>query len=343
MQNSRRIEAYPLERSRLYKLPTHRALAELLNCELPKLKRTVGSRQEHYWRKTEVINGKERNIVCPFGHMRKLHERLALLLNRIEQPDWLSSPRHRMTTVKSATKHLGGRRYVSLDVQKFYPSTTSEHIFRLFHYTFLMPEDVAGTLTHLVTIDGRVPFGSPLSPILCSIAHRDLFDEIDRHCRAAGAVLTVWVDDITVSAEQVSSLLLLKIKAAIKRKGLAYHKVRRRSAHKGMVMTGVHVSRRGRSPSNKSHSKMRDTLTELDATEDPNERLAIVRSLLGQNAYIAHVYSEGDPRRRRLMRQRQWLHNEMGRLERNLARCQSERANVSNPSSASRNDDNAPF
>lgn len=346
MPKWKKIEVYPLERSPLYQLLTHKALAGLLDCRLSALKKLVASKNDHYWRKTEEINGKERHIVCPFGRMRRIHERLAALLNRIEQPDWLSSPRHKMTTVKSTAKHLGGRRYVSLDIRKFYPSTTDEHIFRLFHHVFQMPDDVAGTLTQLVTSDGRVPFGSPLSPILCAVAHRGLFDEIDRHCKLAEVVPTVWVDDIIVSGEQVSSSLLFKIKGAIKHKGLSYHKVQRRKARRGMVMTGVHVSKRGQAPSYKSHTKMRDGLALLKTATLVKDRLAIVRSLLGQNAYMAHVYCDTDPRRKRLLSQRQWLHNERRALERTLNEQQGNQAEATNPiarKTAGSDDQSAPF
>lgn len=318
MSKRRKIEIYPLQKSPLARLGRRRDLARLLGCSLVELEHLVERRSELYWRKTENINGKQRDIVCPFGLMRRVQEKLAALLNRIEQPDWLSSPRRKMTVAKSAAKHLGGNRYVSLDVRKFYPSTTDEHVFQLFYHVFGMTADVAGMATKIATIDGRTPFGSPLSPILCAIAHRDMFDEIYGLCRVDGVELSVWVDDVTVSGEKINSSLLFGIKGAIRRKGLYYHKIHRRSARRGMVMTGVFVSQNGLSPSRKSHLKMKDGLSLLQNEELDDTRLKIVKSLIGQNSFMAHVYGESDPRRQRLITQRQWLHTERRRLEKNV-------------------------
>lgn len=318
MSKRRKIEIYPLQKSPLARLGRRRDLARLMGCRLAQLERLVKKRNELYWRKNEVVNGKPRDIACPFGQMRRVHEKLAALLNRIEQPEWLSSPRRKMTVAKSAAKHLGGNRYASLDVKKFYPSTTDEHIFQLFYHVFGMTADVAGMLTKIATLDGRAPLGSPLSPILCAIAHRDMFDEIYELCQVDGAKLSVWVDDVTVSGEKINSSLLFSIKGAIRRKGLYYHKTHRRSAQRGMVMTGVFVSRKGLSPSRRSHLKMKDGLSQLRTEELDESRLKIVRSLIGQNSFMAHVYCESDPRRQRLISQRQWLHTERRRLENSL-------------------------
>jgi RNA-directed DNA polymerase len=345
MSNRRKSEAYPLVRLPLARLGRRRDLARLLGFKLSELERLVARRSNFYWRKSEIINGKQRDIACPFGRMRRIHERLAALLNRIEQPGWLSSPRRHMTVVKSAAKHMAGKRYVSLDVKKFYPSTTDEHIFQLFCHVFKMRDDVAGMLAKLATIDGRAPFGSPLSPILCAIAHRDMFDEIDRLCRVEGVQLSVWVDDVIISGEKINASLLFGIKGAIRKKGLHYHKVRRRSAKRGMVMTGVHVSRRGLSPSIRSHLKMKDGLIQIQSPGSDGDRLKSIASLIGQNVFMAHVYDQNDPRRLRLLSQRQWLHSKRRRLESDAGgngQATSQTENCPEMSSVT-SDDESPF
>ncbi len=312
-----------MTRSPLFQLPTRRRLAQLLGFKLSTLEKLIESREQNYWYKEELIANKVRKIARPFGAMDKTHAILANLLNRVEQPNWLSSPRRNMTTVRNAAKHLGAARLTSLDIKKFYPSTTDEHVFKLFHFGFEMPDDVAGMLTKLVTVHARVPFGSPLSPILCAIVHRELFDEVEQLCITHDAIATVWVDDVVVSGSDISDKLEFQIKGAIKKRQLNYHKVHRRRAKRGLVVTGVHVSANGLAPANKLHKKMRDGMVELNNASSSDDKLRLLRSLIGLNVHMASIYDEGDARKQRLLKQRQWLHNERRRTERLLEKCPS--------------------
>src|ERR1019366_8626948 len=110
--------------------------------------------------------------------MRTLHERIQGICNRIKQPDYLHSPRRGHTAAGNAEIHRFSKTIAKLDIRQFYPSTTSEHVYRFFLYRLAMRDHVAGLMTQLCTVDDKLPFGSPLSPILCTLVHRDLFDQI---------------------------------------------------------------------------------------------------------------------------------------------------------------------
>jgi hypothetical protein len=125
----------------------------------------VKDREKLYWRNKEEIGGKIREIACPIGSMRRVHDQLKHLLNRIEQPDYLYSPRRGRSAWQNAAAHLSSKVVVTLDIQQFYPSTSEEHVFEFFYHIMGMTEDVAGLITKLTTIDGHLPFGSPLSPV----------------------------------------------------------------------------------------------------------------------------------------------------------------------------------
>ena len=174
-----------------------RDLAELVGFTLKRLRKLAADRESCYWTRELQINGKMRKITCPFGAMRRLHERLKHLFNRIQQPSYLYSPRHGVSAPMNAAAHIGAKEVVKLDVRQFYPSTTDEHVFRFFFHELGMRADVAGLLTKLATFRGRVPFGSPLSPVLCALVHRDIFDDIHACGTAANSTFTLWVDDLT--------------------------------------------------------------------------------------------------------------------------------------------------
>jgi RNA-directed DNA polymerase len=170
MRPRRSPEIYPLERSPFWRMGRQRDLPPLLQMEMKEIRRLAANREGQYWRRDEDIGGKQRKIVCPFGAMRRVHERLQGLFNRVQQPPYLHSPRRGHTALGNAGVHSHAIVVGKLDIRQFYPSTTDEHVFRFFRYRMLMQDDVAGLLVKLCTVDGRLPFGSPLSPI-CALSY----------------------------------------------------------------------------------------------------------------------------------------------------------------------------
>ena len=255
-----KIEAYPLERSPWVGLGTQRAFARLVRIPLKELKSLAAHREDCYWTRTKIIGDKERNIACPIKKMRELHETLKRFFNRIQQPEYLYSPRRKHTAIMNAVLHQTGRVVVKLDIRQFYPKTTDEHVFRFLHHQLNMPDDVAGLITKLVTFEKKLPFGSPLSPVLCTLVHRDMFDRIHGYCALEDHTLSIWVDDLTISGLDRKDALTKAIRRETARKGLETHKLQRRRIKRGMMITGIYISNDTIAPSNKTHVKIRDKL-----------------------------------------------------------------------------------
>jgi RNA-directed DNA polymerase len=310
-----------MERSPFWQLKSQKEFAPLLGLKKAKLKRLITEREFHYRTWTEVIDGKERHIAVPVGPIRRVHEKLKQLLDRIQKPDYLYSPRLGYSPTMNAALHVGAKEAFKIDIQKFYPSTTREHVFRFCLYRLHMSEDVAGAFALLATFEGRAPFGSPLSPVLCSLVHRDVFDRIDRKCSESLSKLSVWVDDLTISGDSIRGELIREVRDAIEVKGLRHHKEQRRGLSKGIVVTGAFISSKGPSPANKSHLRMRAKLEELDCTTDPNKRIGLVQSLIGMTNQARIVYSKRSLGFERASRRLQWLHTERRRLEASLNEC----------------------
>jgi RNA-directed DNA polymerase len=315
MSRKQKAEIYPIERSPFYRMGRQRDLAQLLRIDTKTIRRLASDRHDHYWRKERQIGEKKRLIVCPFGIMRQVHERIQSLCNRIEQPIYLHSPRTGHTAAGNAEIHRLSKVVAKLDIRQFYPSTSDEHVFRFFRNHLKMTDDVAGLLTKLCTVDGRLPFGSPLSPILCTLVHRDLFDQIYKFCLSTRTRMSLWVDDITMSGDNVTSEMLWEVKQIINAKGLKYHKVKMRHLHLGVIVTGYHLRRARIAAANKYHLGVRDSLRELDDSTEPAARLKLVRSLIGKVNYARGIYDPATSVRGRLDRRRDWLHTERRRLE----------------------------
>lgn len=315
MTSKKQVERYPLESSPFYRMGRTADLARLLRLDPKRLRSLIVRRSALYYFNNECINGKDRSLAVPIGEMRQVHERIKELLSRIILRNYLYSPRRGRSPIDNAAVHIDAKVIVKLDVRQFYPSTTDEHVFQFFHHRLRMVPDVAGRLTKICTINGKVPFGSPLSPILCALVHDDIFSRAAKQSELNGDTLSLWVDDVTISGDNVRQSLVHSIRRMIGAKRMRTHKAQRIRRRRGAVITGAFVGPRGTAPANKSHLKMKDKLAELRAVINVDEQLEITRSLIGLVNYFMTVYWRDDSAYVRLEARLAWLHNLRRKLE----------------------------
>ena len=238
-----KIERYELHRSPLAQKPTQKALAELLGLKRDKLRALATYKEAYIVRRTELIGHKVRDLAYPKGELRTVHEKLKFHLNKVKQPDYLISPRTGMSQRENARIHLGQRQYFSFDLKQFYPSTTRTHVFNWLKRRLNMLDDVAGLAAQLVTVDDIVSFGSPLTPVLCSLVHRQMFDAIASQCAKRGLRISLWVDDVVISGNFVPGVLVSEIRQIVRSNGLRTHKLEYRTGNRPVTITGLLVHR----------------------------------------------------------------------------------------------------
>jgi len=309
MTSKRPVERYPIESSPFYRMGRSADLARVLCVSQKKLTRLIVQRSALYRFDDREVEGKQRSLAVPTAGMRDLHERLKDLFSRIQLNEYLYSPRRGRSPVDNAEAHVGQKVIVKLDVRQFYPSTTDEHVFQFFRYRLRMVEDVAGRLTKLCTINGKVPFGSPLSPILCALVHDDVFGRAADMFRLDGCTMSLWVDDLTASGDVIRDAVVRDIKRLLRSKRLKTHKAVRTTGRRGLVVTGAFVGGHGVAPNNKAHKKMRDGLAQLSAASDRETQLKLSQSLIGQTNYFLQVYRQSAQMTPRLKGRLSWLHS----------------------------------
>ncbi|MCP8882815.1 reverse transcriptase family protein [Devosia sp. XJ19-1] len=249
--------------------------------------------KENFIVRREVKTGKKgkiRQLAYPESRLRGVHERLKFHLNKIKQPSYLFSPRKNRSQRDNAAHHLGQRQFLTLDLKQFYPSTTDRMVKRWFVEELNMYEDVAGLLTHLVTVDGKVSFGSPLTPVLCSLVHRGMFDEIASLCDTQGLMYSVWVDDLTISGQFVPGSLLTSVREIVRRHGLKSHDVKYRLGNRPVFITGVGVVGSNLVAPNSLHLRIREHWEQYHRAVSRDEKDAMslrLLSLLGTLRYVA--------------------------------------------------------
>lgn len=236
-------ERYDYDRSPLAQNPTQRKIGTLTGFTKTQLEAIVRDKDRYTIRRTMMIGSKLRELVYPKGKLRSFHERLKFQCEKISQPKYLFSPRRGRSTRDNAVQHIGKTQFLLIDIKQFYPSTTSEHVYRLMRFKFGMRCDVAGLITRLATTDNKVFFGSPLTPVLSALIFREMFDEINEHCRRRGLRCSLWVDDLTISGLYIPGTLITDIRKTISSYGLRSHKIEIQTSKRPTTVTGIKVHR----------------------------------------------------------------------------------------------------
>jgi hypothetical protein len=213
----------------------------------------------------------DRLIEEPKPRLKKIHTRIHKLLSRIEPPAYLHSVKGR-SYITNAKAHVGKSRLVKLDIRKFFPSTTTEQIYRCFREMFQCEKDTAGLMTNICSYDGHLPTGSPLSTLLAFYTHKRMFDEIGELAQANGVIMTCYVDDITLSGKRASTNLSFEVRKIIKKWGLNFKKSKERiyEARAPKLVTGVIITENNVCLPNARHKKIYD-LNEIVLNQPIND------------------------------------------------------------------------
>jgi hypothetical protein len=284
------VERYEIDSSPLAQKPTQRDLALLLKETKDDLRRLANYKEQFIVRRQTISkNGKPRDLAYPVHRLRAVHERLKFHLNKIRQPDYLFSPRKNRGQRDNAAHHLDQDQYLTLDLKQFYPSTSDVMVNRWFRERLRMYEDVAKLLTRLCTIDGRVSFGSPLTPVLCTLVHRPMFDSIAEVCRAHGLRYSVWVDDVTISGRFVPGEVLREIREIVRVAGFKSHRIKYRTGNRPVFVTGIGVVGSSLVAPRSLNRKIEDLWSNYHGAVTDEESDAVTLALLSQLGTVRYI------------------------------------------------------
>lgn len=288
--NRKSYERYDFDASPWVKKLTQSDLAALLGTTKERLEKLIDDKEQYITRREQEIGGKLRKLALPVRKLRGVHEHLKFHLNKIKQPPYLFSPRKGRAQRDNAIAHAAGPEILKLDIKQFYPSTTQEDIFRWAYHQAGMLEDVAGMIAKLVAIDGKMPFGSPVSPILTSLVHRPMFDEIYDLSIGHGFVMSLWVDDLAISGTNIPGSFVDDVRQAIRTGGFQSHKIQRLTTSRPAVITGVPVSQGRVQAPYAVHQRVHAGYEALKLAKSDGERSDLIDRLLSAlGTYRYHV------------------------------------------------------
>ena len=178
--------------------------------------------------------------------IRVLQARIATLLRRIAPPDYRHSGVRKRSFLSNAQIHLHDQPMLQFDLRKFYPSTTFKHVFNFFRFQLTCAADLADLLARICCFEGNhLPTGGVHSEVLAFYCHKTAFDAIDSRAKERGGRMSTYVDDVGITAPEISLTDLEWIRALMAKRGLTLHPGKSFVTRKldARTITGVWISR----------------------------------------------------------------------------------------------------
>ena len=227
-------------------------LARLLHTDQRRLQ-LMASRPSYKAFSIPKKNGGERLIEAPASDLKKVLG----ILNRYLQSTYLfekscaaygfvtgaKNDEDRRNVLTNARKHLGKPYLLNIDLEDFFHSVTQEQVLKIFQETpFRLKRELPELLANLCTYHGRLPMGTPTSPVLSNFACRDLDQELIKFSEDMLWTFTRYADDMSFSAaqpipgEKIETVCTLIEKAKFK---VNTRKVKVYGANEPKIVTGL--------------------------------------------------------------------------------------------------------
>ncbi len=139
-------------------------------------------------------DGTHRTICSPKPSLKHAQKQaLRWLYRRVRIPRHLHGGLPGRSPQTHAGPHLKKRMVATLDILRFFESTTLGHLSPVFDRLGLR-EDAARAFRALATRDGNLPQGAPTSPLLANLAFHAVDDRLMRLCRRRDLTYTRYIN-----------------------------------------------------------------------------------------------------------------------------------------------------
>lgn len=278
-------------------------LSELLGSDISQFVRS-----EYLWRQYHIEFDGTHIIEGPSNTVKQIQRTILSFLYELDYPDYVYSVRGR-SFVDGTASHINTANHViKMDIYKFFLSTGREKVYRFWKDTMNTSATVAAVLTNLTTVDLRkcslsdvteflrqnrlcishLGFGLPTSIVLSFLCNMDMFEELEEYALNNRMILSVFVDDIILSAEKnVTRADFDLVKRIIMDHGYKINKKSKyRNGDEPIAVTGLFLSRKGMGVPNRKQKEYVEFAKYLSFEPDDNEMNMKYQGLKG---YISSV------------------------------------------------------
>lgn len=269
----KQFEPYPLDQCALFGLRSRAQLATRLNRSRGYLtSRSNDPSCYREWQEPKQSGG-TRLIEAPRPDLKMVQRRIADLLHRVAPPDYLFSPVRGKSYIDNALIHKDASTVKLLDVNDYFGNCLGKSIYTFFRRHLRCQPDVAYLLAGLTCRNGHLPQGSPASPILSFYSAIDMWNEINTLVEDANCIMSLYVDDVTISGEVIPEKLIYQAKGVLHRYGHDYSKRKERRKHNSLAeVTGVMVGSGRASVPHRHYRKLLDARQAMREAPDVEVR-----------------------------------------------------------------------
>ncbi|HHT0367809.1 reverse transcriptase domain-containing protein [Hafnia alvei] len=195
---------FPFNTSPKYKIENNKELAALLGITTAKLTYYAyylsDDDKYHSFKIRKRING-ERLIEAPNRGLKDIQKTISHFLERNYTPrSCVFAYVKERDIVEHASIHVGQRWLLRLDLKDFFHSISSARVSGVLRRApFCFAKSPANTVARLCTKDGRLPQGSPASPVISNILCKGLDYKLKQLASSNKCYYTRYADDIFIS------------------------------------------------------------------------------------------------------------------------------------------------
>lgn len=213
---------------------------------------------------------KWRHIDNPKGELKVIQRLIQRnILRNIQFPEGMIGGVKDLSIKDNARIHTGRPAIATIDLRDCFPSTSPEQVFGALRRHLEFGTEAGRLITKLTTFQGRVPQGSPSSPLLVNLVLLDLFEELKVLAAENDCKCSIYVDDITFSGNEPESLLPMAI-SIIRRHGysVSNSKVKLFGRRKSHLVTGLTANKKPSTP-REWREKLRHEIYLLGTMKEP--------------------------------------------------------------------------
>lgn len=289
-------KSYALSDSGLYNITTKKRLEDRLQKPFSELKKLTDDSNYRTFL-IKKLDGSFREVEAPKLKLDIVQTRIASLLIRVAMPDYVHSGIPGRSNITNAQCHIGDHPLLTMDIRRFYPSTSRKSIYNFFRSKLKAAPEIAGILADLCSYKGsatqpHLPTGSRLSMPLAFWANYTMYENLYAFCKSKKITMTIYVDDLTFSGDAVNRSVEHKVKKIVRDAGLAIHPEKSRLYRRDepKLVTGVIIDGSELKVRNKHHGLIYKLFNKLrtatcDKTLEEHQKIAIdtlQKQLLGR-------------------------------------------------------------
>ncbi|MBE1556283.1 retron St85 family RNA-directed DNA polymerase [Sporosarcina limicola] len=261
----------------------------------------VSNSQEPFYREFKIPK-KNKN------EFRKIHEPLPNLkniqrwileeiLNILEPSPYSKGFRKGYSIKDNARFHKKQKKVLSIDIENYFGSISYDMVYSFFR-NLGYSKQVSVMLANLCVLEGRLPQGSPTSPMLSNLITKRLDNRIGGYAKKRGIRYTRYADDLTFSGDFNEGALINFVKNVFESEGFVINekKTRVRLQSQQQEVTGIVVNEKMQA-SRKYRREFRTKMffikkygldSHLDYVEE-EKKIEYVYHLLGTANFIVNV------------------------------------------------------